>query len=347
MANSTMLAILFFALVPFSASAADESCAAAGNCVESVEFDNDGGLDLLQKKAAKQLKAEAVAHEHNTMNANAGLELAQTMKMYAKTRNDITSEGAKALAHLRWGSGFMKSVCSLLESASAESSLLQGVKSLVGISKLQEDYAQMCKTVISGENACASRAEVVVNLPNSCGNDPVNLPSGGSANCASVGGFAQTLRSDAKTLDDYLECAADSARSDLQAYNKFVGGASGLGSSCTGACPWLTSFSPDTTPLKQAMGDFDKLAIKTHAVVHAEGLNTPTVASLTPLAKQIQDIVDGLDKAESNLMSAESENCKKGASHISKLPASLTSEASSLMNDCSSNCASFAAMLGR
>jgi hypothetical protein len=333
MANSTMLAILFFALVPCFASAADESCAVAGNCLESVEFDTDGGLTLLQRKADKQLKAEAVAQE--------GLKLTQAMKMYAKTHNDITSEGAKALAHLRWGIGFMKSVCSMLEAAPAESSLLQGVKSLVGISKLQEDYAQMCETVITGENACASRADIVVNL-HAC------PTSGTAAGCTTASAFAQTLASDAKALSDYAFCASTSAQNDLQAFNSFLDGASGLGSGCIGVCQWLKSFSVDTKPLQSALVDFAAIAGEANNIHDGvKALDPPTAGSLAPYAKQLQDVVDDLDKVESTLMLAESDNCKAGAGKLSMLPSSLTSTASSLMSDCSSNCAHFAAMLGR
>lgn len=274
------------------------------------------------------------------MNAHASLELAQAMKMYAKTRSDITSEGEKAMAHLRWGSKFMEAVCSMLESAPTESSLLQGVKNLVGISKLQEDYAQMCKTVITGENACAARAEVVVNLPDDC--------AGNAASCTSASAFAKTLASDAEALSEYAWCASSSAKNDLEAFNNFVDGATGLGSGCIGVCQWLKSFSVDTSGLGAAEVDLAAVAGESNDLsTTLKGLDAPTIPLLSQYAEQVQSIVDQLDKVETKLMLSEANNCKIGAGYLSYLPSSLTSEASGLMNDCSSNCATFAAMLGR
>lgn len=50
MANSPMLVILFCALASNLALGMGESCAMTGNCLESTEFETDGGLALIQKK---------------------------------------------------------------------------------------------------------------------------------------------------------------------------------------------------------------------------------------------------------------------------------------------------------
>ena len=60
MASSAMLTILFCVLVPSLALAAEESCALTGNCFESVEFESDSGLALLQKKARAHRAVDVV-----------------------------------------------------------------------------------------------------------------------------------------------------------------------------------------------------------------------------------------------------------------------------------------------
>jgi len=342
------LAILGLMLL-LSYAAAEDACA-QHDCAEAppgLSFvqlrakAHEKNFENLQSGAEQKLKQKENPEQQQTTEQEhePTLELAQAMKMYAKTRSDITSEGEKAMAHRRWGSKFMEAVCSMLESAPTESSLLQGVKNLVGISKLQEDYAQMCKTVITGEVACAARAKVVVNLPDDC--------AGNAASCASASSFAQTIASDAEALSEYAWCASNSAKNDLEAFNNFVDGATGLGR-CIGVCQWLKSFSVDTSGLSAAEVDLAAVAGESKTLsTTLKGLDAPTIPLLSQYAEQVQSIVDQLDKVETKLMLSEANNCKIGAGYLSYLPSSLTSEASGLMNDCSSNCETFAAMLGR
>jgi len=104
MASGSMLTILLCVLVP--SIAAEESCALSGNCFESVEFESDSGLGLLQSKvrAHRAVAARrgdgAVPFAKDATNAEfaENAEYAENARTAAMARNAFAAQNARVAA---------------------------------------------------------------------------------------------------------------------------------------------------------------------------------------------------------------------------------------------------------
>jgi len=97
MAKTCTFASILLALALTSAVAKEGSCAAAGTCLDSVEFETDGGLALMQKKAIAHhvAQSQAKGHGHEEIEYAQNAQDAEVAENAQNAEKAVDAENAK------------------------------------------------------------------------------------------------------------------------------------------------------------------------------------------------------------------------------------------------------------